>query len=59
MARLVPLYLDTQAYGIVLGAAEVSTHLLKKPWGHGACSRRIYIEGLYLGPTAALTQTRR
>jgi len=35
MARLVPLYLDTQAYGIVLGAADDSTHLLKKPWGHG------------------------
>jgi aldehyde dehydrogenase (NAD+) len=34
MARLVPRYLDPEAYAVVLGAADVSTYLLKKPWGH-------------------------
>ncbi|KAK1923282.1 Aldehyde/histidinol dehydrogenase [Papiliotrema laurentii] len=34
MAKLLPLYLDSQAYRVVLGDAEQSTHLLKRPWGH-------------------------
>ncbi|WRT70905.1 uncharacterized protein IL334_007904 [Kwoniella shivajii] len=34
LAELLPRYLDPKGYAVVLGAAEESTKLLEKPWGH-------------------------
>ncbi|WWC98379.1 hypothetical protein V866_005270 [Kwoniella sp. B9012] len=34
IAELLPRYLDPEGYAVVLGAAEESTKLLEKPWGH-------------------------
>ena len=34
LASLLPRYLDTQAYGVVLGAVEETTTLLDLQWGH-------------------------
>ena len=34
VGRLLPRYLDTQAYGVVLGAVEETTQLLDLQWGH-------------------------
>ena len=45
MARLIPLYLDPSAYGVVLGGPEVSSHLLKKQWGHSGSPKRPHLGG--------------
>ncbi|OCF56063.1 aldehyde dehydrogenase (NAD+) [Kwoniella mangroviensis CBS 10435] len=34
IAELLPRYLDPEGYAVVLGAAEESTKLLEKSWGH-------------------------
>ncbi|KAL7420913.1 Hexadecenal dehydrogenase [Cryptotrichosporon argae] len=34
LAELIPTYLDSEAYAVVQGAAETSTRLLEKQWGH-------------------------
>ncbi|TYJ57279.1 hypothetical protein B9479_002012 [Cryptococcus floricola] len=34
LAELLPKYLDPEAYGVVLGAADESKALLQKGWGH-------------------------
>lgn len=46
MAKLLPLYLDSQAYRVVLGDAEQSTHLLKRPWGHSESATLTQSPGL-------------
>lgn len=33
LARLIPQYLDTDAYAVVLGEVDVITRLLEEPWG--------------------------
>ncbi|ODN92095.1 aldehyde dehydrogenase (NAD+) [Cryptococcus wingfieldii CBS 7118] len=34
LAEILPRYLDSEAYGTVLGGSEVAKALLAKPWGH-------------------------
>ena len=34
LAELLPQYLDTEGYAVILGAIDETTALLEKPWGH-------------------------
>lgn len=34
LAELIPKYLDSEGYAVVLGAVDQTTKLLEKQWGH-------------------------